>query len=643
MARIRERTIARACGRETRRLKHGAAGAVRRYPVGAEPDGETCAFRVWAPKRARVRLALENGLRAEMAREPTGHFSLTAPARAGERYGFLLDDDAKIYPDPASRFQPEGPHGLSQIINPRAYEWRDGAWRGVRLRGAVIYEFHVGTFTPEGTWRAAIDKLPLLRETGITLLEMMPVADFPGAFGWGYDGVNLYAPTRLYGAPDDLRAFVDAAHALGMGVIHDVVYNHVGPDGNYLSQFSDDWFTARHANEWGDAIDFDSPHAQGVREFFIANAAYWIDEFHFDGLRLDATQSIFDSSPEHVIAAMTNAARKAAGARAIVIIGENEPMDTRLLQPTEAGGAGLDAIWNDDLHHSAVVALTGLRQAYFMDHAGRPQEFISAAKYGALFQGQYYVQQRKPRGAPALDVPPEAFVNFLENHDQAANLPMGLRLHERAAPARMRALTTLFRLLPGTPMLFQGEEFNASAPFHYFADHEPTLAANVREGRLDFLSQFDNARSEAVRARTPAPDARETFEACRLDWSERARNAQALRFTQDILRLRRTDEVFAAQRLRDLDGAVIGPEAFVLRYFGAGGEDRLLIVNLGQDVAPGPLAEPLVAPPAGRAWTEIFCSEDPAYGGAGAPPLEPERGWRLPACCALALAAAPIF
>jgi len=611
--------------------------------MGAELTQEGCSFRVWAPKRARVALALEGGARIPMAREESGYFSVAARVEAGARYGFLLDDDPKAYPDPASRFQPEGPHGLSQVIDPHAYAWRDGDWRGLRLQGAVIYEFHVGAFTPQGDWRSAIEKLPLLRDVGINVLQMMPVADFAGAFGWGYDGVNLFAPTRLYGEPDDLRAFVDAAHAEGVGVILDVVYNHVGPDGNHLSQFSDDWFTRRHATEWGDAIDFDGPHARDVRAFFISNAAYWIDEFHFDGLRLDATQSIFDSSPVHVIAQVAQAAQRAARDRSVLIVAENEPMDTRMLRPVAEGGCGLDAIWNDDLHHSAVVALTGLRQAYFTDYDGAPQEFVSAMKYGALFQGQFYVQQGKNRGTPALDAPPAALINFLENHDQVANLPMGLRLHQRSSPAQYRALTTLVLLAPGTPMLFQGQEFNASAPFFYFADHEPELAAQVRDGRMEFMAQFDNSHDEAVRTRMRAPDDRATFEACRIDWSERERNAAALRFTRDLLRLRREDSTFCAQRPRGLDGAVIGPQAFILRYFSTTGEDRLLLVNLGREIVGGGAPEPLIAPPLGRVWTQIFCSEHPDYGGVGSPPLETIGRWRIPAQCALVLAAAPIF
>ena len=615
----------------------------RRYPIGAELTQEGCSFRVWAPRRARVQLTLEGGARIDMRREASGHFSTSARVAPGARYGFLLDDDPRPYPDPASRFQPEGPHGLSQVIDPHAYAWRDGAWRGLRLQGAVIYEFHVGTFTPQGDWRSAIEKLPLLKDAGVNVLEMMPVADFPGAFGWGYDGVNLFAPTRLYGEPDDLRAFIDAAHAEGIGVILDVVYNHIGPDGNYLSQFSDRWFTSRHATEWGDAIDFDGPQSHGVREFFIANAAYWIDEFHFDGLRLDATQSIVDDSPVHILAEIARAARAAAGARTIIMVGESEPMDTRLLRPLEEGGCALDAIWNDDLHHSAVVALTGLRQAYFIDYAGAPQEFISALKYGALFQGQFYLQQAKNRGTPGLDLPPAALVNFLENHDQTANLPMGLRLHQRTSPAQMRAFTTLLLLAPGTPMLFQGQEFNATAPFFYFADHEPELAAQVRDGRMGFMSQFDNVRDEAVRARMPAPEERATFEACRIDWSERARNAAALRLTRDLLRLRREDATFSAQRRCGLDGAVIGPQAFALRYLTPNGDDRLLLVNLGQEIAGAGAPEPLLAPPLGRVWTQMFCSEHPDYGGVGSPPLETAGRWRIPAQCALALAAAPIF
>ncbi len=622
--------------------KRQAAADLRRYPVGAEIVDGGISFRVWAPSRKQVRVVLDAG-RHQLEAEAEGYFSAIVNTTIGARYWFELDDDKKLYPDPASRYQPDGPHGASQIVDPQAYEWRKTQWRGSSLKGQVVYEMHVGTFSEEGTWAGAAAKLPLLREIGITLIEMMPVHDFPGRFGWGYDGTNFFAPCRLYGAPDDLRRFIDAAHEVEIGIILDVVYNHVGPDGNYLSKFSDHWFTDRYQNEWGDALNFDGPHAQGVREFFISNAAYWIDEFCFDGLRFDATQSIHDSSSEHVIAAMTRRAREAANGRELVIVGENEPMNTALTRAPEDGGAGLDAIWNDDFHHSAVVALTGRCEAYFEDHSGAPQEFVSAVKYGALYQGQYYAHQEKHRGRAGLEVAPAAFVNFIENHDQVANSPLAQRLHQRTSPGRARAMTTLLLLAPGTPMLFQGQEFGSTAPFDYFADHAHELSTHVHEGRRAFMSQFPSARDEAVAQALRSPNELQTFEECRLDWSERKRHKPAVALHRDLISLRRNDPVFSAQRFGGIDGAVIGPEAFVLRYLGRRGDDRLLVVNLGRDLTPRSLAEPLVAPPAAHSWTQIFSSEDPAYGGAGSPPFEGAGGWRIPGHAAIALRAQPLI
>ncbi len=615
-----------------------ANASARRHPIGAEPVGDGMAFRVWAPDRSSVSVVFENGGDHPLAAEPDGYFSGTiAKAQAGMRYRFRLDQDATLYPDPASRFQPDGPHGPSEAVDPHAYEWRDQDWPGVRIEGQVIYELHVGAFTPQGTWAAAVEKLPRLKAVGVTLIEMMPVNEFPGRFGWGYDGVNLFAPTRLYGAPDDLRRFIDAAHALGIGVILDVVYNHLGPDGNYLACFAKDYFTDRYENEWGQAINFDGPNAHGVRAFFVANAAYWIDEFHFDGLRLDATQSLFDASDEHVIAAIVRAAREAAHGRDIVLIGENEPQHTRLVRPPERGGHGLDALWNDDFHHSAMVALTGRNEAYYEDHHGDPQEFIAAAKYGYLFQGQGYAHQAKRRGAPGLDLKPSAFVAFVQNHDQIANSGRGPRFHQLTSPGRARAMTALMLLMPATPMLFQGQEFFASTPFLYFADHKPDLAKLVRQGRCEFLSQFPSLASVEMQLSLRAPEALETFEACKLDWSEFDHHAEAVALHRDLLRLRREDPVFAAQRPRALDGAVLGPEAFLLRFFGNGGDDRLLVVNFGCDLDRRSIPDPLVAPPEGRAWTVLWSSEHPAYGGGGTPPIETDAGWRIPGQAAAAL------
>jgi len=614
----------------------------RRYPVGAEITDGGVAFRVWAPKRRHVAVAIEGGGEHALTGEPDGYFSGLVPGtEPGARYRFRLDADETLYPDPASRFQPEGPHGPSEVADPFAFRWSDAGWRGVTLAGQVIYEMHVGTFTRDGTWRAAAERLPWLKDLGITLIEVMPVNDFPGEFGWGYDGVDLFAPTRLYGRPDDLRRFVDAAHGLGIGVILDVVYNHFGPDGNYLGCFSDGYFTEAYENEWGDAINFDGPDAGPVREFFTANAAYWIDEFHFDGLRLDATQSIHDRSREHVIAAMTRAARTAAGGRSIVVIGENEPQHARLLRPPGKGGHGLDGLWNDDFHHSATVAATGRDEAYYEDHQGTPQELIAAAKHGFLFQGQFYAHQGKRRGTPGLDLPPAALVAFLQNHDQIANSARGLRLHQLTSPGRVRALTALVLLMPSTPMLFQGQEFQASAPFLYFADHKPELARLVRDGRHAFVRQFPSLAAPEMQGRLADPEARDSFERCKLDWREAERHGEAVALHRDLLRLRREDPTFSRQRQGGLDGAVLGPEAFALRYFGEGGDDRLMLVNLGRDLERRSILDPLVAPPEGRIWTLLWSSEHPRYGGGGTPPIETKERWRIVGHAAVVLAAAP--
>src|SRR5262245_24951447 len=422
----------------------------RRLPIGAEyiGNGQTD-VRVWAPAARDVTVVVQSGASTPLQAESGGYFSGVIDAAPGARYSFRLDGSNQLLPDPASRFQPDGPHGVSEVIDPRAFIWTDSEWAGARRDGQVVYELHAGTFTREGTWTAAERELNELARIGITTIEVMPVADFEGRFGWGYDGVDLFAPSHLYGRPDDFRRFVDAAHAAGIAVILDVVYNHLGPVGNYLRFFSPAYFTTRYANEWGDAINFDGPDAAPVREFFETNARYWIDEFHLDGLRLDATQQIFDESGEHILAVIGRAAREAAGARRIVLVAENEPQDTRLVRPIGEGGHGLDALWNDDFHHSAMVALTGHREAYYSDTRGEPQEFISAAKYGYLFQGQHYHWQCQPRGRPSWGLPPSAFVAFLQNHDQVANSAHGLRGHELASPGRWRAITALVLLIPG--------------------------------------------------------------------------------------------------------------------------------------------------------------------------------------------------
>jgi maltooligosyltrehalose trehalohydrolase len=619
----------------------------RRFPVGAEVVSGGVHVRVWAPRARRVTVEWVAApdapavLTALSAEADGYHADMVPGLRVGGRYRFRLDDDAPPSPDPASRYQPEGPHGPSEVVDPAAFRWSDADWPGVRLPGQVFYELHVGTFTREGTWAAAAAELPTLAETGVTVIELMPVAEFPGRFGWGYDGVDLFAPTRLYGRPDDFRRFVDRAHALGLAVILDVVYNHLGPDGCYLAAFSETYFTDRYATEWGTALNFDGPGAGPVRELFTTNAAYWIDEFHLDGLRLDATQSVHDASAEHVLAEVARAARRAAGRRSILLVAENEPQHVRLARRPEQGGYGMDALWNDDFHHSAAVALTGAREAYFRDYAGTAQELVSALKRGFLYQGQHYAWQRKRRGTPTTGVAPATFVHYLENHDQIANSLAGRRRHQQGAPGVHRALTALLLLGPATPLLFQGQEFAATSPFLYFADHAPDLAAAVRKGRREFLAQFPSLASPAVQPWLPDPGDPATFERCKLDHRERAAHREAVALHRDLLRLRREDPVLHAQRPGGVDGAVLGADALALRFLGDDGDDRLLLVNLGHDLACGSMAEPLLAPPERARWVVRWSSEDPRYGGAGRQPAETPDQWRLPGQAAFVLAPAP--
>src|SRR5213080_2687340 len=414
--------------REIRRVR-------RRYPIGAELITENQThFRIWAPKARKLDVVIEQGPDSErtfrsLTPEPAGYFSGAINAGVGSRYRFRVNNGEMLYPDPASRFQPDGPHGPSCIVDARQFKWTDSQWPGITLKGQIIYEMHIGTFTTEGTWRAAAEQLPELARIGITVVEMMPIADFPGKFGWGYDGVNLFAPSHLYGTPDDLRAFIDRAHSLGLGVILDVVYNHFGPDGNYLAGFSDDYLVRERENEWGNAINFDGPNSEPVREFFITNGRYWIDEFHFDGFRFDALHAIRDPSSEYIICAVGRAARQAAGSRPIILIAENDLQESKMVgsrrgigisadQPhwleTNATGYGLDGMWNDDFHHSAIVALTGNNVGYYSDYSGTPQEFISATKHGFLYQGQAVSWRKVLRGTPAFGVAAEAFVCFIE-------------------------------------------------------------------------------------------------------------------------------------------------------------------------------------------------------------------------------------
>jgi maltooligosyltrehalose trehalohydrolase len=617
--------------------------------VGAEISSAGVHFRVWAPRRKSVEVVFESGHSSkpfQLAAEAGGYFSgHAAGAKAGALYRFRLDGGDKLFPDPVSRFQPDGVHGPSQVIDPNAFKWTDDNWHAPPFpAGVVLYEMHVGTFTKDGTWDAAIRELAGLADVGVNCLEVMPVCEFGGRYGWGYDGVDFFAPTRLYGSPDDFRRFVNEAHKLGIGVILDVVYNHFGPAGNYLPEFSSDYTSNKHKTDWGGAVNFDGENSAGVREFFIANARYWVEEFHVDGYRYDATQAIVDDSPVHILAEISDAARKAGGGRRIYLVNENEPQHTRLVRPVHAGGYGMDALWNDDFHHSAMVAVTGRNEAYYTDHLGRPQEFISAAKWGYLFQGQRYSWQKRRRGTPGLDLPPTAFVNFIQNHDQIANSGIGMRVCDITSPGEFRAMTSLLLLSPQTPMLFQGQEWAASSPFFYFADH-PDLSELICKGRAKEMSQFPSLATPEAQAALANPCKEETFHRCKLDHSEKTRghHARVLALHKDLIKLRREEPTMRrVQRRGDIDGAVLDAKAFVLRYFGEDGDDRLLVVNLGTDLHLHVAPEPLLGPPMGKRWAVLWSSEHPKYGGSGTPPPDTEcEGWFLPGRAAIVLRPMP--
>lgn len=613
-------------------------GTLRRFPIGAEVvRGKGVHFRVWAPDCRWVQVVLGNRIE-DLDSENNGYFSrLLGNIGAGADYAFRLDGRDLLYPDPASRFQPDGPLGKSRVIDPSQFLWSDSDWPGIGRDGQVIYEMHVGTFTPEGNFAAAAEELQELADLGITVVELMPLPEFPGRFGWGYDGVNFFAPTRLYGEPDDVRRFVDRAHTVGLGVILDAVYNHYGPYERVFFDFSKHYCSNRYKTDWGKSPNFDGPQSGPVREYFLANARYWIDEFHFDGLRIDATQNVDDSSEDHILAALAREVRKAAKNRSTLIVAENEPQHCSLVRDPEQSGFGMDALWNDDFHHIARALLTGHNEGYYSDYRGTPQEFVSAVKYGYLYQGQWYRWQKKPRGTPSTGLPPSAFVHYIQNHDQIANSAAGLRSYAVSSPGQHRAMTALLLLGPATPMLFQGQEFAASTPFQYFADFPLKEAQAVIAGRVKFLSQFPSIASSEATSRLPDPTDPETFRQCKLILTERNDHAEVYSLHRDLLRLRREDIVFSGRKFLKLDGAVLGTESFAIRFFSEGPDDRLLLINFGLDQPLAPVPEPLLAPPGNMLWELLWSSENPRYGGGGTPKMIFDDNWKLPGQSAVVL------
>lgn len=500
-------------------------GSVRahRMPFGAEmePDGRV-RFRLWAPAASEMRLEL-SGIDEPllMERQPLGwHELLTDRARHGTGYRYRLPNDLRV-PDPASRYQPVDVHGPSAVVDAGLYRWRDADWRGRAWETAVLYELHIGTFTPAGTFTAAIEKLDHLVDLGVTALQIMPVAEFAGNRNWGYDGVLPYAPDHSYGSPNDFKDLVQAAHARGLMVMLDVVYNHLGPEGNYLHAYAPQFFTERHHTPWGAAINYDGKDARPVREFFIHNTLYWIQEFHLDGLRFDAVDQILDDSPKHFLDELAERVRTDFPGHLIHLVLENGRNESRrLVRDEQRRPRWYNAQWNDDVHHVLHVATTRESGGYYVDFAEDSRKLARAVAEGFAFQGEYATFFDGPRGEASAELPPTAFVSFIQNHDQIGNRAFGERLHHMAPEAAVRAAAAIYLLAPQIPMLFMGEEWAAAQPFQFFADFGGELADAVRNGRRNEFARFPEFADPNNRARIPDPLDIATFERSRPAWTD---------------------------------------------------------------------------------------------------------------------------
>jgi malto-oligosyltrehalose trehalohydrolase len=563
-------------------------------PFGAElqPDGAV-RFRLWAPVQDRIGLAIEGETKIlNMNPCPDGwHELVTKRAHAGSRYRYVMRDGTRV-PDPASRFQPEDVHGPSEVIDPASYGWSNPAWVGRPWADTVLYELHVGAFTQQSSFKAAAGKLPHLRDLGITAIEIMPIADFPGRCNWGYDGVLLYAPDSSYGRPEDLKAFVDAAHTSGIMVLLDVVYNHFGPEGNYLRSYAPQFFTAKHKTPWGDGINFDGPDGGPVREFMIQNALYWIEEYRLDGLRLDAVHAMRDDSPKHIAVELAERVRAQAGTRHIHLLLENEENQASLLERNDAGEPiWFTAQWNDDVHHVLHAAVTGEHAGYYVDYRGDTEKLGRTLAEGFAFQGEPMPYRGRARGEPSAKLPPGAFVAFIQNHDQIGNRAFGERIGQLTSAKALRAAAAVYLLLPQAPMLFMGEEWNASQPFPFFCDFHGELAEAVRRGRREEFARFPEFQDPAQWMRIPDPQAPATFQSAKLRWDEAASadHAAWLDWYREILRVRRERIVPILPGIRGSAGRyeVMGDEAVIVRWRVGADAELTLSANLSDTPQTG--------------------------------------------------------
>ncbi len=620
--------------------------------LGALPTGEGVHFRVWAPRVRSVEVVVErvevktasagagdcgslsspeweeresvsrNLAVFPMQRRENGEFEARVPSvRIGDRYRYLVDGLGP-FPDPASRFQPEGVHGPSEVVDPSCYAWRDDDWRGVPPGNLVLYELHIGTFTPEGTFAAAAERLADLAELGITAIELMPVAAFPGRRNWGYDGVDLFAPSHQYGTPDDLRRLVDRAHAHGLAVLLDVVYNHFGPDGNYLGAFSPYYVSSHHRTAWGEAVNLDGPHSESVRAFVIENALHWLVEYHLDGLRLDATHALRDEGPRHLLAELSARVRATILDRPIHLIAEDNRNLATMLKPENEGGWGLDGVWADDFHHQFRRLLAGDTDGVYRDFRGSVADLAETVNRGWFFCGAYSIHRDRLQGTDPTGIEPHRFVFCIQNHDRIGNRAFGERLHHQIDPAAYRAASALLLLAPATPLLFMGQEWAASTPFLFFTDHHAELGEQVRQGRRREFRHYQEFSDPATLDRLPDPQDEATFRACQLNWEERAEpsHAAVLRLYRALLRLRRDEPALQQATLGRFIAVALDDATLALRRDAVDGPSILLVSRFHDSGNVTLDHERLRTTEGGDGWAVLLTTEDRPYTSDSDPP-----------------------
>lgn len=572
-------------------------------------------FRVWAPTAAEVQLVLRTDTGEEplaMRREGRGyHAAVVESARAGARYKYRID--GQTYPDPASRSQPDGVHGFSEVVDPSRFRWTDRGWSGLRADSLVIYELHVGAFTAAGTFDSAIERLEAVRLLGATAVEVMPIASFSGSRNWGYDGVALYAPAHVYGGPEAFRRFVNAAHELGLGVLLDVVYNHFGPEGNYLGAVTGGrFFTSRYSTPWGEAVNYDGEGSAAVRAFVLENARHWALEYHVDGLRLDATHQIRDQSSPHVLQEIARELH--ALPRPRLVIAEDERNERRLVLPPSQNGYGLDAVWADDLHHQVRRLVAGDCEGYFSSYGGTVDEVAETLRKGWFHDGQRVDRERHARGTPADGLPFHAFVHCIQNHDQVGNRAMGDRLNHVIPPPLYRAVSALLLLSPYTPLIWMGQEWASTSPFSYFTDHPGALGQLVVQGRRDEFKQFSAFADPVERERIPDPQAASTFESSKLCWDELDREPH--RGMRELYCALLALRPRSAPTREDFRCVTIGQRALAFIRASERSGPLLVGINFGDRLRFSP-DDVTQSPPGIGSWRLELSSEERRFGGQG--------------------------